>query len=88
MQEWRKIFDSATGTATNGQCPACLERRVGRQRQFGDLELLIVEHALEGLPRPQDLDVEIDALWLDPAVDQRAGAVIVPAGERKFQIGH
>ena len=49
MQEWRKIFESATGTATNGHCAAALERRIGGERQLGDVELLVVQHALERL---------------------------------------
>ena len=68
--------------------PAALERRIGRKRQLGDVELLPVQHALEGLARAKNLDVEIDALGLHPAVDQRAGAVVVPAGERELEVRH
>src|SRR5215813_2107047 len=67
---------------------ARLQRRVGRERELGDLELLFVQHALEALARPQHLDIEIDAVGLHAPVHQRAGAVIVPAGERELEIGH
>src|SRR5262249_12925571 len=56
--------------------------------QLGDLEFLVVEHALEALARAQHLDVEIDAVGLDAPVHQRTSAVIVPAGERELKIGH
>src|SRR5882672_5977122 len=41
---------------------ACLERRVGGERKLRELELLVVEHALEALARAEHLNVEIDAL--------------------------
>src|SRR5262245_44061581 len=71
-----------------GALTAALERRVGGERKLGDLELLVVEHALEGLARTQHLDVEVDARGLHAPVDQRTGAVVVPAGERELEIGH
>src|SRR5262249_30588244 len=67
---------------------AAFERRVGGKREFGDLELLVVEHALEGLARTQNLDIEVDALRLHAPVDQRPGAIVVPAGERELESGH
>src|SRR5262245_15420083 len=38
--------------------------------------------------RAQNLDVEVDAIRLHAPVDQRTGAVVVPAGERELEIGH
>jgi hypothetical protein len=67
---------------------APLQRRVGGERELGDLEFPVVEHALERLARAQDLDIEIDAVGLDAPVHQRAGAVVVPAGERELEVGH
>src|SRR5215813_2563772 len=67
---------------------AAFERRVGGKRKLGDLELLVVEHALEGLTRAQNLDIEVDALRLHAPVNQRAGAIVVPAGERELEMGH
>src|SRR5262245_66237001 len=67
---------------------AAFERCVGGERKLGDLELLFVEHALEGLARTQNLDIEVDALRLHAPVDQRTGAIVVPAGERELEIGH
>src|SRR5262249_10051256 len=67
---------------------AAFERRVGGKREFGDLELLVVQHALEGLARAQNLDVEVDARRLHAPVDQRTGTIVVPAGERELEIGH
>src|SRR5262249_758991 len=69
-----------------GALTAALERRVGGERKLGDLELLVVEHALEGLARTQHL--EVDGRGLHAPVDQRTGAVVVPAGERELEIGH
>ena len=67
---------------------AALERRVGGERELRDLELLVVQHALERLARAQDPDVEIDAFGFHPTVDQRAGAIVVPAGERELEVRH
>src|SRR5262249_8550339 len=67
---------------------AAFERRVGGKRKLGDLKFLVVQHALEGLTRTQNLDLEVDALRFHAPVDQRTGAVVVPAGEREFEIGH
>src|SRR5262249_8113200 len=67
---------------------AAFERRVRRERKLGDFELLVVQHALEGLARTQNLDLEVDALRLHAPIDQRTGAVVVPAGERELEIGH
>src|SRR5689334_4902304 len=52
------------------------------------MEFAIVQHPLERLPRPQHLDVELDAFRLDPPVDQRPGAVIIPACERQLEGSH
>src|SRR5262249_41887322 len=67
---------------------AAFERRVGGKRKLGDLKFLVVQHALEGLTRTQNLDLEVDALRFHASVDQRTGAVVVPAGERELEIGH
>ncbi len=67
---------------------AALERRVGGERELRDLELLVVQHALERLARAQDPDVEIDAFGFHPTVDQRAGAIVVPAGECELEVRH
>ena len=64
------------------------QRGVGGQRQFGRVELPVFQHARKHLARTQDLHFQIDAFRLDEPVDQRAGAVVVPAGKRQFQIGH
>src|SRR5262249_10226865 len=71
------------GTRHERTVAARLQRRVGGKRQLGNLKLLVIKHALEALARAQHLDVEIDAIWLDAAVHQRTGAVVVPAGERE-----
>jgi hypothetical protein len=67
---------------------ACQKSDIGGERQLGDLELLVLQHARKDLPRPHHLDVEIDAGRSHPAIDQRPGAVIVPAGESQRQIRH
>src|SRR5262249_31061728 len=67
---------------------AAFERRVGGKREFGYVELFFVQHALERLARPQDLDVEVNALGLHAPVDQRPRAVVVPTGERELEVGH
>src|SRR5262249_26845470 len=46
------------------------------------------EHAPEGLARPQRDEGEIDAFRLDPAVDQRLGAVVAPARDGELDPGH
>src|SRR5215813_1213621 len=67
---------------------ARFERGVGGQRELRDLKLLTVEHALEALAGAQNLDVELDPRRLDAAVHQRTGAVIIPTGKRKLEVGH
>src|SRR5262249_34069771 len=62
--------------------------RVGRQRHFRRVELAVIEHAPEGLARPQRDEGEIDAFRLDPAVDQRLGAVVAPARDGELDPGH
>jgi hypothetical protein len=52
------------------------------------MELPILEHALERVSRPQHLDIEIDALGADAAVDQGTRAIIVPARQRQLESGH
>ena len=66
---------------------AALERRVGGERELRDLELLVVQHALERLARAQDPDVEIDAFGFHPPVDQRAGAVVVQQASVSLRFG-
>jgi hypothetical protein len=61
---------------------AAFERRVGSKRELADVEFLVVQHALERQARAQNLDVEVDALRLDPPIDQRPRAIVIPAGER------
>ena len=67
-------------------CAAALQRRIGGERQLRYVELLLLQHARERLARPHHLDVEIDAFGLDAAVDQRAGAVVIPAGKCELEI--
>jgi len=49
--------------------------QVRAQRQFGDVELLVPERALENLLRPAANTVESAALDRHPAIQQRAGAI-------------
>src|SRR3954465_14133753 len=67
---------------------ASLERGVGSERKLADLKFLVVQHALEGLARAQNLYVEIDPFGLYATVHQRTGTIIVPARERQLEIGH
>ena len=62
--------------------------RVGRQRHFRAVELSVIEHAPERLARAQRNESQIDAFGLDPAVDQRLGAVVTAAGQCEFQFFH
>ena len=61
---------------------------VGGQRQFRSVELLVFQHARKHHARPQHLDLEVYAMGPDAPVDERAGAVIVPAREGELEIGH
>src|SRR5262245_65795026 len=83
-----KDFRKRHGNRDKRAAAAPLERRIGRERQLGDLEFAVVQHTLKRVARAQHLDVEVDALGLDPPVHERAGAVIVPAREREAEIGH
>src|SRR5580704_14438048 len=62
--------------------------RIGRQRHFRAVELFVIEHAPERLARPQRNECQIDAFGLDPAIDQRLGAVVTAAGHGEFQFFH
>ena len=62
--------------------------RVARQRQFADVELGSAEGTKENLFRDKRHIDRIDAIDLNAAVDQGAGAVIVAHCDRKVELGH
>ena len=55
---------------------------VGGQRHFRRLELLVAQHAEEGLFDRHVEVIQIDPVRLHAAVHKRAGAVIIPAAQR------
>lgn len=61
--------------------------RVGRERHLGDVELAVAQHAKEGLLDRQVAADQVDSVGLHAAVEERLGAIVVPAGERQFQLG-
>src|SRR5207253_751626 len=61
---------------------------IGGERELGDLELLVVQHPLEGRARPQHLDGQLDAVRLHPTVHERTGAIVIPACKRELEFGH
>src|SRR5580704_17048611 len=62
--------------------------RIARHRQFANVELGGAEGAEENLLRHELHIDRIDAVDLDGAVDQRAGAVIVADRDREIELGH
>src|SRR2546422_1072153 len=52
--EGAKIFGGRRRNRHKRAIPARLERGVGGKRQLGEVELLVVEHALEALARAQN----------------------------------
>jgi hypothetical protein len=53
---------------------------VGAQREFGRVEFLIAQHAPEGLLDAERQIVKLHAFDRHPAVLERSGAIIIPAG--------
>ena len=88
MQEWRKYREGKTGMATNGLGIAEHGKRVGGERHFGDVKFPVADH-----PEKSFLDGDVDVRQVDPVdgdavLEQRARAVIIPAGHRQAKLGH
>jgi hypothetical protein len=58
------------------------------QRHFGDVEFVVPQHAEERFLDRKAQVVEVKALRPDALVDERARAVVVPAGEGESQRRH
>src|SRR5262249_33531781 len=57
--------------------------------QLGDVKLPMAEHPLHDFADVRGApQVEVDTFGPDPAIEQRARAVVVPASKGKLQIGH
>src|SRR5262249_47049832 len=59
---------------------------VGRARHLGGVELQELRHSPEGLFGVHDQEIEVDPLWTDAAVDDRACAIHVHRGEGNGQL--
>ena len=59
-----------------------------RQRQFGDVELLVAEGAVERFLRRHRTADRLAALDADRAVEDRAGPVVIDAGDADCQFRH
>ena len=59
---------------------------VGGKRHFRGVEFAVAQHAEEGFLDRESQIVEVDAVDGDAAVDERAGAIIVPAGESEWDV--
>ncbi len=62
--------------------------RVRRQRHLGDVEFAVPQHPEERLLDVQVEVVEIDAVGTHGSVRERAGPVVVPAGQGQLQSWH
>jgi hypothetical protein len=63
-------------------------QHIGRQRHFGDVKLMMPQHAKEYFFNRQLETSEIDTLDADSAVEQGAGAVVIRTRHRKPQLAH
>ena len=61
---------------------------VARERHLRDVEFLELEQPVEDLLRIERQVVDVAALDLHPAVDDRLGAIVVAAGDRYRHVGH
>ena len=61
---------------------------VARERHLGDVEFLELEQPVEDLLRVERQVVDVAALDLHAAVDDRLGAIVIAAGDRYRQFGH
>ena len=73
--------DKRLGIAKHG-------KRVGGERHFGDVKFPVADH-----PEKSFLDGDVDVRQVDPVdgnavLEQRARAVIIPAGHRQAKLGH
>ncbi len=91
VDEKVSVTKDARGKHGNGherRFPGAHQRRVVRQRHFGDFEFLELEHPPEDVGWLRGDIVEVDALGLDGAVAQRKGTVIGSTCECQAQLAH
>ena len=79
--------DQRAGRATHWAAGQ-VGQQVGRQRQFGDVELAVAEHAEEDLFRVERDVPQVSAFDRHPPVGQGPGPVVRPAGQREGQRSH
>ena len=92
VHEDRGMAEEAVGKHRNGDKGRVRQLEAAQvigDPKLGDLKLPVPDHALHDLAdvvrAPQ---LQVDPFGPDPAIEQRARAVVIPAGKGELQIGH